>query len=241
VNQELQPQVDAAALRRFLEAHFSDGELRDLCFDLQIEYDNLPGERKADKARELVTYAQRHGRAPELVEWARRLRPRAEWGSATPASGLPAQDSGANAHLSDGIREIDRKVSALLESRNSQQLHDYGKEQLIAALELIRANRLGEAVAVLEELEGLGGRLPGDLMLRVLYDRACAESLLADAADRKAPAHGEHLDRALAYVLRWVALGQAGQWRAAGLTAYNEIHRMAATTTCATFSRRRSG
>jgi hypothetical protein len=66
-------------LRQFLTAHFSEQELRDLAFDRNIEYDALPGQGTADKSRELVKYAERHGRFQELVAIARQLRPNVPW------------------------------------------------------------------------------------------------------------------------------------------------------------------
>lgn len=66
-------------LREILDTHFSDGELRTICFDLDVEYNNLPGEGKADKARELIAYLERHGQIGELVETGRQLRPDVRW------------------------------------------------------------------------------------------------------------------------------------------------------------------
>lgn len=61
-------------LRQLLDSRFSLEELRTLCFDLDVEYENLPGEGKAAKARELIAHMQRHGRMPELVAAVRRAR-----------------------------------------------------------------------------------------------------------------------------------------------------------------------
>jgi hypothetical protein len=59
--------------------HFNLGELRMLCFEMGIDHENLAGETKADRARELVTYCERHGRTPELVTRCRILRPNTSW------------------------------------------------------------------------------------------------------------------------------------------------------------------
>jgi len=67
-------------LRQLLSTHFDAGELRTLCFDLGVEYDDLPGAGKADKARELVTYLERHSRIYKLWEIGKRLRPDVTWG-----------------------------------------------------------------------------------------------------------------------------------------------------------------
>jgi hypothetical protein len=71
--------VNMATLRERLIAAFSDAELRDLCFDLGIEYESLGGEGKAGKVRELISYCERHGRLPDLLAYARRKRPLVEW------------------------------------------------------------------------------------------------------------------------------------------------------------------
>lgn len=66
-------------LRDLLTTYFSESELRDLCFDLDIDYDNLPGYVKKDKARELIQYSQRRGRLPELTRQISQLRPHVSW------------------------------------------------------------------------------------------------------------------------------------------------------------------
>jgi hypothetical protein len=54
-------------LHSFLLDHYSDEELRTLCFKLYIPYDDLPGGTREGKARELVAYAERHGRLEALL------------------------------------------------------------------------------------------------------------------------------------------------------------------------------
>ena len=54
-------------LHKILITYFNESELRDLCFRLDIDYEELPGSTKSDKARELITYAERNGRYEELV------------------------------------------------------------------------------------------------------------------------------------------------------------------------------
>jgi hypothetical protein len=66
--------LDRVELRQSLTEQFDDGELRTLCFDLRVDYVSLPREGKADKARELVAYCDRHGRIVELEDKLRQLR-----------------------------------------------------------------------------------------------------------------------------------------------------------------------
>jgi len=69
-------------LRELLAVRFSAGELRTLCFDMGVDYDDLPGEGKADKARELVGFCERHDELVKLVETGKRLRPDVAWRAA---------------------------------------------------------------------------------------------------------------------------------------------------------------
>jgi len=71
--------VDMSKLRRALVERFSDGDLRDLCFDLEIDYESLPGDGKADKARELLILMRQHRRIGELLPFAQKLRPDIQW------------------------------------------------------------------------------------------------------------------------------------------------------------------
>lgn len=73
------PSVQAPKLRQLLIRHFNDSELHTLCFDLGIDYEDLPGNIKADKARELVAYVQRHQQEAGLLAECRRLRPQVDW------------------------------------------------------------------------------------------------------------------------------------------------------------------
>ena len=66
-------------LRELLTAHFSESELRTLCFDLDVEYEDLRGTGRSDKERELVAYLARHDRMGELTEVGARLRPDIPW------------------------------------------------------------------------------------------------------------------------------------------------------------------
>jgi hypothetical protein len=68
--------VDLARLRQMLTIHFNEDQLRDLCLEMGIDYDDLPG---PDKVRELVMHFDRRKRIPELAEACARLRPDVPW------------------------------------------------------------------------------------------------------------------------------------------------------------------
>ena len=76
---EVSPNETLAKLHQNIAAFFGDEELRSLCFDLGVDYADLPAEGKDGKARELVAYLERREHIPELVEICRKLRPNVEW------------------------------------------------------------------------------------------------------------------------------------------------------------------
>ena len=79
-------------LPHLLRTRFDREELRTLCFDLGVDYDALPAEGKAGKARELVGYMERHDRLPDLVETLRRTRPDIHLDDAPPGPPARAAD-----------------------------------------------------------------------------------------------------------------------------------------------------
>lgn len=66
-------------LRKTIVERFNEGELQTLCFDLGLDYDDLPGVAKSDKARELVEYLDRRGLLNKLLQLVKELRPRVDW------------------------------------------------------------------------------------------------------------------------------------------------------------------
>jgi hypothetical protein len=78
--------MNLVELRDIINKYFSDSELRDLCFELNIDYESLGGDNKPAKVRELVTYCQRRDRLADLEAACRRLRPNAFKDSGTSAA-----------------------------------------------------------------------------------------------------------------------------------------------------------
>lgn len=72
-------QVYLATIRSLLNERFSEGELRTLATDLEIDYDNLPDQGKENKARELVSFLQRRNQLHKLAEIAKNQRPDIDW------------------------------------------------------------------------------------------------------------------------------------------------------------------
>lgn len=72
-------QPELTRLRQVMTDYFGLDELRTLCFDLRVDFENLAGEAKEGKARELIALMARNGRLHELVAAGRRHKPQAPW------------------------------------------------------------------------------------------------------------------------------------------------------------------
>ena len=66
--------MDFSRLRRHLSRGFNESELRNLCFDLGVDYDDLPDNGTDDKARELIGYVKRHRMVVDMLTLIRERR-----------------------------------------------------------------------------------------------------------------------------------------------------------------------
>lgn len=66
-------------LKENLKAFFDETDIKELCFDLNIDYEDLSGETKRAKIMALITYTRNQGRLQDLWDYSRRLRPNLEW------------------------------------------------------------------------------------------------------------------------------------------------------------------
>jgi hypothetical protein len=66
-------------LRQNLVNYFDEDELRALCADLGVDFEDLPGQGKAGKARGLVAFLERRGRLSELAKICFQQRPHVSW------------------------------------------------------------------------------------------------------------------------------------------------------------------
>lgn len=85
------PMVSSSQLAQALDRYFNSAELRELCHDLGVEYENLGGKSKSEKALELIQYCERHGRTDDLINTIQRARPNVDWGTSDPAQQDPSQ------------------------------------------------------------------------------------------------------------------------------------------------------
>lgn len=68
--------IDLTKLRECIVIYFNESEIKDVCFDLQVDYESLSGQGKSDKARELVAFFKRRGQIDELVSLLCQQRPK---------------------------------------------------------------------------------------------------------------------------------------------------------------------
>jgi hypothetical protein len=67
------------ALRELITEHFGEEDLRTLCFDLGLDYDDLPGRGRPNKIRDLIAHCKHHGRLSELERACANARPSLSW------------------------------------------------------------------------------------------------------------------------------------------------------------------
>src|SRR6266498_4005793 len=107
---------------KVLKGAFNIEGLRDLCFQLDVEYDDLRGEARVSKVRELVIHCEQNGRTADLVGKIKELRPSISFGhewffeSAPSASAISIEDL---VHAIDrfGQQNIDRICTYLKNQR----------------------------------------------------------------------------------------------------------------------------
>ncbi|MAT97413.1 MAG: hypothetical protein CL608_09750 [Anaerolineaceae bacterium] len=62
-----------------VNSDFNEQELKELCFELDVDYDDLPGPARKDKCREFIDLLKRQKRIPEFIQICRNKRPNTLW------------------------------------------------------------------------------------------------------------------------------------------------------------------
>lgn len=70
---------EKARLRQLVAAAFNLDELRALCFDMGIDYEDIPGESKMRKIIELISYFGRQNSIVQLIQYLSLARPNVIW------------------------------------------------------------------------------------------------------------------------------------------------------------------
>ncbi len=71
-------------LRPLLEKHFNLEELEELAFNVDVEWEDIPGKTKQEKSRKLLQHLQRRKCIPLLIETLQEARPNINWLEGTP-------------------------------------------------------------------------------------------------------------------------------------------------------------
>jgi len=133
--------MDRVQLVKFIRDKLNDSELRDLCFELHIDYESLPGEGKAAKARELVSFCERRDRLPELER--------------TAVSSFPQTNGQNSVPIDDRARETVSWQQQLAEAQENLRVIEEHKAKYVlevdVPLQLIKEERrLRDGIAELE-------------------------------------------------------------------------------------------
>jgi hypothetical protein len=113
-------------LREILVNRFDESELKTLCFDLKISYEDLPGSGKADRARELVAYCERHACTRALIQRGASLRPDIDWsglngGIHEQSHGIPMQEWPALARVLTTLDDIHARLTARVDGPSLEE------------------------------------------------------------------------------------------------------------------------
>lgn len=81
IEEKTTPREVLVHLRRLLTNRFDEGELEVLCYDLDVPYEDLPGEKMSVKAMRLLRKLEQTNRIDELIALGRSMRPDISWPS----------------------------------------------------------------------------------------------------------------------------------------------------------------
>jgi hypothetical protein len=115
-------------LRITIDNSFSREDLRVMCFDLNVDFDNLSGETKSEKIAALLNQFDRRGREAVLLDYLLKEKPEIEWTDLF----APGDDAEQSPFM--GLQFYDAEDSRLF----------FGREQLTAEFvgQLRRQNTL---------------------------------------------------------------------------------------------------
>lgn len=186
-----------ANVRDLLDHYFNDDELRQLCLDLSIEYENLRGETRLAKAQALVQYCLRNGRLPDLGTRCQTLRPGVAWPDLTTlADEWQKVQQGVAAQ--EGLRGVlpDEQLAGILAALQEKEA------ALLVQLVGSGVVALGAgAIAVGERGAQVGGAVGGNV---VTGDNNHIEHIVQIYQDEGGRVSADRLKRAIADYAQWV-------------------------------------
>jgi uncharacterized protein YjbI with pentapeptide repeats len=146
-------------LHQLLNARLDEEELRTLCFYVDVEYDDLRSEGKANKARELIKYLENRDQIFELVETGRQLRSDISWPDipkvieeTTPVIRPHETDSQQVSALQTYLDLMSKLLSeGLLTSNKGDEIRAVARAQTLVVLRVLDGKSKGELVRFLHE------------------------------------------------------------------------------------------
>ena len=70
-------------LHELVTTYLSFADIQDICQDLHIIYENVPGDSLESKSRELISYCNRRSTLPDLIAACQQKRPDITWDATT--------------------------------------------------------------------------------------------------------------------------------------------------------------
>ena len=115
--------MDTSALRQFILESFNLDEVRDLCFVMRITFDDLGGENRAAKVRELIAWCERRDRLADLEATAQRLKNEYAHGqrprpTSTASNTLRATPPAPPAHFTGREADLDKFTRLLTQGKS---------------------------------------------------------------------------------------------------------------------------
>lgn len=78
-------------LHQKIDQYFSLEEVKQLCFELNVDYENIPGDTRSAFIRNLLVSLAKHGRLQQLIPRLRQNRPHVVWHDVPPDFELPQE------------------------------------------------------------------------------------------------------------------------------------------------------
>ncbi len=128
---------DRACLRKKIQDRFSPSDLRILCFDLGMDYDDLPGSGKAVKVVGLIQHFRKRDDLESLMAYCQEERPRIHWDDCLIPDPDPAESSPPTTEKQPESAKRKRPLTQVngIGSVFAERLHQHGintLKQLVA-------------------------------------------------------------------------------------------------------------
>lgn len=130
---------------QLMNQYFNLNELQELCLELNVEYENLVGDTKSSKMRELIQLLNRHHDLPKLLNYLRTERPGVQWPDIGDAP------SGSTALAWSSI--FDRDTTYIPSSERPLVYHLFGLETHPTSMVLTENNFLDFLVRISQRKE----------------------------------------------------------------------------------------